>query len=65
MYKRQLQHSALPLIADWRYIVWRFGAFVPGVLVSILIYRRTRRLAPMIVAHWPMDIAAAIFTVRF
>jgi len=30
-----------------------------------LIYRRTRRLAPMIVAHWPMDIAAAIFTVRF
>ncbi len=60
-----LQHSALPLIADWRYVVWRFGAFVPGVLVSILIYRRTRRLAPMIVAHWPMDIAAAIFTLRF
>jgi uncharacterized protein len=60
-----LQHCALPLIPDWRYIVWRFGAFLPGVLVSILIYRRTRRLAPMIVAHWPMDIAAAIFTVKF
>lgn len=60
-----LQHSALPLIPDWRYIVWRFLAFVPGVLAAITIYRRTRRLAPMIFAHWPMDIAAAIFTVRF
>jgi hypothetical protein len=60
-----LQHCALPFIADWRYLVWRFFAFVPGVIVSMTIYRRTRRLAPMIVAHWPMDIAAAIFTVRF
>ncbi len=60
-----LQHCALPLIPDWRYIVWRFGAFVPGTLAAITIYRRTRRLAPMIVAHWPMDIAAALFTVRF
>jgi hypothetical protein len=60
-----LQHSALPLIPDWRYIVWRFLAFVPGVLVAMAIYRRTRCLAPMIIAHWPMDIAAAISTIRF
>lgn len=60
-----LQHSALPLILDWRYIVWRFGSFVPGVFVTIMIYRRTRRLPPLIIAHWPMDIAAAIFTVKF
>ena len=60
-----LQHAALPFIADWHYVVWRFFAFLPGLLVMMLIYRRTRRLAPMIVAHWPMDIAAAIFTVRF
>jgi hypothetical protein len=59
-----LQHSALPSILDWRYIVWRFGAFLPGVLVTMLIYRRNRRLPPLIIAHWPMDIAAAIFTVR-
>lgn len=59
------QHSVLPLVLDWKYIVWRFGAFVPGVLVTILIYRRTRRLAPLIIAHWPMDIAAAIFTLKF
>ena len=57
-----LQHSALPLILDWRYIVWRFGAFLPGVIVAMVIYRRTRRLAPLIISHWPMDIVAAVAT---
>jgi hypothetical protein len=29
------------------------------------IYLRTRRLAPLIVAHWPMDIAAAVVTILY
>jgi len=57
-----LQHCALPFIPDWRYILFRFLAFLPGVLVMMLVYLRTRRLAPLIVAHWPMDITAAIMT---
>ncbi len=57
-----LQHSALPLTLDWRYIAWRFGAFLPGVIVDMLLYRRTRRLAPLIISHWPMDIVAAVVT---
>jgi len=56
------QHSALPFIPDWRYLLFRFLAFLPGVLAMMLIYLRTRRLAPLIVAHWPMDIAGAIMT---
>jgi hypothetical protein len=28
----------------------------------LLVYMRTRRLAPLIVAHWPMDIMAAVIT---
>jgi hypothetical protein len=56
------QHCALPFIPDWRFIAFRFLAFLPGVLVMMLIYLRTRRLAPLIVAHWPMDITAAIMT---
>ncbi len=60
-----LQHAALPLILDWRYVAWRFGSFLPGVCVTIMVYRKTRRLAPLIVAHWPMDIAAAISTLTF
>jgi hypothetical protein len=60
-----LQHSFLPLILDWHYVAWRFLAFLPGVLVFILVYLLTRRLPPLIVAHWPMDILAVLITVKF
>lgn len=60
-----LQHSFLPFIPDWRFVIWRFLAFVPGVIALTLIYLRTRRLAPLIVAHWPMDITAVLMTIQF
>jgi hypothetical protein len=28
----------------------------------MLVYLRIRRLAPLIVAHWPMDLGVAIMT---
>jgi len=60
-----LQHSFIPLILDWKYVLWRFLAFVPGVLLFMLMYLRTRRLPPLILAHWPMDISAVLLTVKF
>jgi CAAX prenyl protease-like protein len=56
------QHCALPFVPDWRYLLFRFLTFLPGVLLLILFYLRTRRVSPLIVAHWPMDIAAALMT---
>lgn len=60
-----LQHSFIPLILDWHYMAWRFLAFLPGVAVFILVYLLTRRLPPLIVAHWPMDILAVLITLKF
>ncbi len=60
-----LQHSFLPFIPDWRSSLWRFIAFLPGVLATILVYVRTRRLAPLIVAHWMMDILGMLMTTKF
>jgi len=60
-----LQHSFIPFILDWKYVVWRFLFFLPGVLIASLIYLWIRRLAPLILAHWPMDLMAAIYTIRF
>ena len=54
------QHSALPFILDGKFLLFRFVGFLPGVLVAMTIYWRTRRLAPLIIAHWPMDIAGAL-----
>lgn len=57
-----VQHSALPFIPDARFVLFRFLAFLPGVLAAMTIYWRTRRLAPLIIAHWPMDIVGALMT---
>jgi len=57
-----LRAAALPFIPDWRYLLFRFLTFLPGVLILIMFYVRTRRVAPLIVAHWPIDIAAALIT---
>ena len=57
-----VQHSMLPFMPSWRFILYRFFAFLPGVVVMMVIYLRTRRLAPLILAHWPMDILGAIMT---
>jgi hypothetical protein len=54
------QHALLPFVADWRYVAFRTLAFAPGVLTMMAIYWRTRRLNPLIVAHWPMDIVGAL-----
>ena len=57
------QHCALPLILDWRFVLYRFLAFLPGVAALMYLYARTRRLTPLVIAHWPMDISAGIVTV--
>jgi membrane protease YdiL (CAAX protease family) len=50
-----IQHIALPLTFDIRFMLFRFLSFVPLAIVNTLIYLRTRRLIPFIVAHWAVD----------
>jgi hypothetical protein len=58
------QHSVFPLVFDWRLVVFRFLQFLPLVVIFQLIYLRTRRLPRMIMMHWPMDLFAAVLTLR-
>jgi len=60
-----VQHSFLPFIVNGRYVVWRFLAFLPGVIVMTLLYLWKRRLFPLILAHWTMDILAIFITLKF
>ena len=57
-----VQHCAVPFVFDWRYFVWRVLATFPGILVFVLVYQRTRRLLPLIIAQWPGDIFVAIMS---
>jgi hypothetical protein len=55
-----LQHISLNLVFDAHYLAWRFLSMVPVAILVGLVYRRTRRLFPMQVAHWVMDLQLAI-----
>ncbi len=59
-----IQHPFLPFILDWHNFWWRFVAFLPAIVALVLIYLRLRRLAPLILAHWAMDIAAVLMTLH-
>ncbi len=56
------QHAMLPFVPDSKYLLFRLMQFLPGVFVIMLVYLRTRRLGPLIVAHWCMDVMGAIMT---
>lgn len=58
------QHSLFPLVLDWRLMLFRALEFFPLIVVAQLIYLRTRALPRMIFMHWPMDLFAAILTLK-
>ena len=58
-----LQHSALPLMADWRWAAYRFGSSLLIAIVLPILYLRIRRLLPFIIAHWAADLASVLMLV--
>ncbi len=58
-----LQHSALPFMADWRWALYRFASSLLIGIVLPIIYLRTRRLLPFILAHWAANFVAVLMTV--
>jgi membrane protease YdiL (CAAX protease family) len=59
-----IQHPFLPFLLDWHNFLWRFVSFLPAVVALTLIYLRLRRLGPLIMAHWAMDIVAVFMTLH-
>jgi hypothetical protein len=59
-----LQHVFLPFILDWKLVLWRFLAFLPGVVILLLPSLKIRRLGPFVFAHWPMDVVAVFMTLK-
>lgn len=49
------QHIALPLIFDWQFMLWRLLSFIPVALLLAIIFLKTKRLFPLMVAHFLMD----------
>ena len=55
-----LQHSFIPLLFDWDYILFRFLSFLPLIIVLGIIYDKKRALAPLMIGHGFLDLATGI-----
>lgn len=51
-----MQHVAIPMMLDAKFIIWRLAAFLPLALFVAFVYRRTRRLTPLLLVHAVMDL---------
>ena len=58
-----LQHSFL-MLAGFQFGFYMFLTFVPLSIAMVLVYLRIRRLPPLIVAHWLMDLSNVLFLFR-
>ena len=55
-----LQHSFL-MLAGWQFGIYMFITFIPLSVAMLLAYLRIRRLPPLIVAHYLMDLSNVWF----
>lgn len=57
MFFYALQHSFIPLLYEWKHILFRFLSFLPLMLVLGLIYYKNRKLQPLMIGHAVLDLA--------
>jgi hypothetical protein len=56
-----IQHGPLPLVFDGPYWIWRMFSFIPLAIVLAFIYSRTRNNAPLVIAHYVMDLQMVVY----
>ena len=57
MFFYALQHSFIPLLYDWKHILFRFLSFLPLMFVLGNIYYKNRKLEPLMIGHYILDLA--------
>ena len=57
MFFYALQHSFIPLLYDWKHILFRFLSFLPLMFVLGIIYYKKRKLGPLMIGHAVLDLA--------
>ncbi|TMV46241.1 CPBP family intramembrane metalloprotease [Paenibacillus mesophilus] len=59
------QHIVLPMVFDVPYMLWRFLSFIPLAIALGFIFSRTKKLLPIALAHYVMDLqlGAQVFLV--
>ena len=60
MFFYALQHSFIPLLFDWKHVVFRFLSFFPLMIIFGIVYIKKRDLTQFMIGHATLDLATAI-----
>lgn len=52
-----IQHSFIPTLPDFQYVLYRFLSFLPLTIVMCYLYRKNRNPVPFMVGHFVINIA--------
>ena len=55
-----LQHSFIPFLLDWKFILYRFLSFLPLTIILCYIYSKKRNPLPIMIAHTLIDICTVV-----
>ena len=55
-----LQHSFIPLIFDFKHIIFRFLSFLPLMIILGIIYYKKKKLTQLMIGHAVLDVATAV-----
>lgn len=55
-----VQHSFIPFLLDWKFVLYRFLSFLPLTVILCVIYRRNKNPLPIMVGHAIIDLATAV-----
>ncbi len=57
------QHVFLPLRFEWQWFISHFLGYIIGSVVTCLLYLRLRRLLPIHIAHWGLNLVGVIMVI--
>ena len=57
------QHVFLPLRFEWQWFISHFLGYLVGSIVTCLLYLRLRRLLPLHIAHWGLNLVGVIMVI--
>jgi hypothetical protein len=60
MFFYSLHHSFIPLLFDFKYMLFRFLSFLPLMMILSIIYYKKKQLTPLMIGHAVLDLATAV-----
>jgi hypothetical protein len=55
-----LQHSFIPLLFDWKFMMYRFLSFLPLIILLGIIFNKKKSLTSLMIGHGFLDFATAM-----